>query len=99
MGIFGGIFCEYCFGEKCFMWKCFGGNLLWGIFCANMFGDLLTDSSLSSQSMLPTYQGNADTDAILQEAHNVLEGRARSAMPEPPSTSLQHISHEKESMI
>ena len=65
----------------------------------NMFGDLLTDSSLSSQSMLPTYQGNADTDAILQEAHNVLEGRARSAMPEPPSTSLQHISHEKESMI
>ena len=68
----------------------------------NMFGDLLTDSSLSSlssQSMTPTYQGNAETNAILQEAHDVLEGRARTAMPEPPSTQLQHTSHEKESMI
>ena len=65
----------------------------------NMFGDLLTDSTLSSESMLPAYEGNADTDAILQEAHNVLEGRTRSAMPEPPATSLQHFSQEKESMI
>ena len=65
----------------------------------NMFGDLLTDSSLSSQSMTPTYQGNAETNAILQEAHDVLEGRARTAMPEPPSTQLQNTSHEKESMI
>ena len=65
----------------------------------NMFGDLLTDSSLSSQSMTPTYQGNAETNAILQEAHDVLEGRVRTAMPEPPSTQLQHTSHEKESMI
>ena len=65
----------------------------------NMFGDLLTDSTLSSQSMTPTYQGNTETNAILQEAHDVLEGRARTAMPEPPSTQLQHTSHEKESMI
>ena len=65
----------------------------------NMFGDLLTDSSLSSPSMSPTYQGNADTDAILQEAHNVLEGRTRTAIPEPPNTPSQHITQEKESMI
>ena len=65
----------------------------------NTFSDLLTDSSLSSQSITPTYQGNVETNAILQEAHDVLEGRARTAMPEPPSSSLQHISHEKESMI
>ena len=65
----------------------------------NMFGDLLTDSSLSSQSMTPTYQGNAETNAILQEAHDVLEGRTRTAIPEAPNTPLQNISKEKESMI
>ena len=65
----------------------------------NMFGDMLTDSSLSQESMTPTYQGNTDTDAILQEAHDVIEGKTRTAMPEPPTTSLQHFSKEEESMI
>jgi len=65
----------------------------------NMFGDLLSDSSLSSQSMTPTYQGNAETNAILQEAHDVIEGRTKTAIPEPPSTESQHISRKKESMI
>ena len=65
----------------------------------SMFGDLLTDSSLSSESMTPTYQGNVETNAILQEAHDVLEGRTKTAMPEPPVTTLQHTSNEKESMI
>ena len=65
----------------------------------NMFGDMLTDSSLSQESMTPIYQGNTDTDAILQEAHDVIEGKTRTAMPEPPTTLLQHISKEKESMI
>ena len=65
----------------------------------NTFGDLLTDSSLSSQSMTPTYQGNAETNAILQEAHDVIEGRTKTAIPEPPSTESQHISRKKESMI
>ena len=65
----------------------------------SMFGDLLTDSSLSSQSMTPTYQGNTETNAILQEAHEVLEGRTSTAIPEPPSTSPEHASHKQESMI
>ena len=65
----------------------------------NMFGDLLTDSSISSETMVPTYQGNTETNAILQEAHDVLEGRVKTAIPEPPSTSLQHTSPKKESMI
>ena len=55
-----------------------------------MFGDILTDSSLPQESMTPTYQGNTDTETILQEARNVLEGRTRTAMPEPPTTSLEH---------
>ena len=66
---------------------------------SNMFSNMLTDSSLSQESITPTYQGNADTDAILQEAHNVIEGKTRTAMPEPPITSSQHSSKEKESMI
>ena len=65
----------------------------------NMFGDMLTDSSLSQESMTPIHQGNTDTDAILQEAHDVIEGKTRTAMPEPPTTSLRHFSKEKESMI
>ncbi|MBC8297073.1 MAG: hypothetical protein H8E55_14940 [Pelagibacterales bacterium] len=64
----------------------------------SMFGDMLTDSSISQESMT-TYQGNTDTDAILQEAHDVIEGKTRTSMPEPPTTSLQHFSKEKESMI
>jgi len=65
----------------------------------SMFGDMLTDSSLSQESMTPIHQGNTDTDAILQEAHDVIEGKTRTSMPEPPTTSLQHFSKEKESMI
>jgi len=65
----------------------------------NMFGDMLTGSSISQESMTPIYQGNTDTYTILQEAHNVIEGKTRTAMPEPPTTSLQHFSKEKESMI
>jgi len=66
---------------------------------SNMFSGMLTDSSLSQESMTPTYQGNTDTDAILQEAHNVIEGKTRTAMPAPPTTSLQHKQKKKESMI
>ena len=65
----------------------------------NMLQDLLTDSSLSAEPIIPSYQRNADTEAILQEAHNVLEGRTRTAIPEPPTAHLQHFSKEKEAMI
>ena len=65
----------------------------------NMFGDMLTDSSLSQESLTPIYQGNADTETILKEVQNVLEGKTRTAMPEPPTTSLENFSKEKEDMI
>jgi len=65
----------------------------------NMFGDMLTDSSLSQESFTPTYQGNTDTEAILLEASNIVEGKIRTTMPEPPTTSLENFSKEKESMI
>lgn len=65
----------------------------------NMFEELLSNSSLPLDSMATPYQGNADTEAILQEAHNVLEGRARNTMPEPPTTSIENPSKQNESMI
>ena len=65
----------------------------------NMLQDLLTDSSLSAESIIPSYQGNADTEAILQDAQNVLEGRIRTTMPEPPTVSSENFSKEKEAII
>ena len=64
----------------------------------NMFEDLLSNSSLSLDSMTTPYQGNSDTEEILQEAHNVLEGRTRNTMPEPPTTSIEK-KKQSESMI
>ena len=66
----------------------------------DMFGDILSDSpSLSTESMSPIYAKNQDTEAILQEVHNVIEGRTRTAIPEPPTTSIQSFSKQKESAI
>ena len=65
----------------------------------NMLEDLLTDSSLSPEPMISSYQGNADTEAILQEVQNVLEVRTRTAMPEPPTASSENFSKEKEAII
>ena len=65
----------------------------------NSLQDLLTDSSLPLESITSSYHENADTEAILQEAHNVLEGRTKSTMPEPPITSSENFSKENETMI
>ena len=65
----------------------------------NMLQDLLTDSSLSAEPIIPSYQRNVDTEAILQDAQNVLEGRIRTTMPEPPTASSENFSKEKEAII
>jgi len=62
-------------------------------------GDMITDSSLTQESMTPTDQGNEETEAILKEAHDVLENRTLSCIPEPPTTLLENSSKENESMI
>ena len=65
----------------------------------NMFEDLLADSSLSTESIMQPYEGNADTEAILSEAQHTLEGRARTAIPEAPVTITENLSNEKEIMF
>ena len=65
----------------------------------NMFEDLLADSSLSTESIMQPYEGNTDTEAILNEAQHALEGRTRTTIPEAPITTIENISNEKETMI
>jgi hypothetical protein len=60
---------------------------------------MITDSSLTQESVEPTCQGNEETEAILKEAHEVLEGRTLSSIPEPPTAVLENFSKENESMI
>ena len=68
-------------------------------------GDMITNSSLTQESMPLDIQGNEETEAILKEAHEVLEGRTLSSIPEPPTALLENFSEElkakkkKESMI
>ena len=65
----------------------------------NMFEDLLADSSLSTESIMQPYEGNVDTEAILNEAQHTLEGRTRTTIPEAPVTTIENLSNEKETMI
>jgi division protein CdvB (Snf7/Vps24/ESCRT-III family) len=62
-------------------------------------GDMITDSSLSNESMTLTHQGNEEAETILKEAQDVIEGRTLSSIPEPPTTTLENFSKESESMI
>ena len=62
-------------------------------------GDMVASSSLTEESMTQTYQGNEETEAILKEAHDVLEDRTLSSMPKPPTTLFERKKKENESMI
>ena len=74
-------------------------------------GDMITDSSLSNESMTLTHQGNEEAEAILKEAQDVLEDKTLDSIPEPPTTmlatsgnlirkkSIIDLSKESESMI
>jgi len=61
--------------------------------------DMITDSSLTQESMTQPCQENEETEAILKEAHDILEGRTLSSIPEPPTTLLKNSPKENESMI
>ena len=58
---------------------------------SNMLGNMITDSSLKTESIMESNQDNADTRAILEEVHAVLEGETKTNMPEPPSSNTSNI--------
>ena len=66
---------------------------------SNVLGDMMTGSSISPESTLTPYVGNADTTKILEEAHAILEGQTKESIPEPPVGVTEGISKEKSSMI
>jgi len=66
---------------------------------SDMLGGFISDSSLSTEPIFIPDQNSKDTEAILNEAHNVLEGRTKSSMPEPPSTPTQNLTKESEYTI
>ncbi len=66
---------------------------------SNMLGNMISDSSLKTESILESNQDNADTRAILEEVHTVLEGETKTNIPAPPSNTINNISREKEFII
>ena len=65
-----------------------------------MLGNMITDSSLKTESIMESNQDNADTRSILEEVHAVLESETETNIPEPPSPSTSNtILKEKEFTI
>ena len=67
---------------------------------SNMLGNMISDSSLPTESIMESNQDSADTRAILEEVHAVLEGETKTNIPAPPSSNpINSISSEKEFII
>jgi len=66
---------------------------------SSMLGNMISESSLKTESILEPNQDNADTRSILTEVNAVLEGETKTNIPAPPSNSIDKILSEKEFMI
>ena len=67
---------------------------------SDMLGNMISDSSLKTESIMESNQDNVDTRAILEEVHAVLEGETKTNIPAPPSSNpINSISSEKEFII
>ena len=69
---------------------------------SNMLGNMISDSSLPTESIMESNQDSADTRAILEEVHAVLEGETKTSIPAPPSSNpifLKQKQREKEFII
>ena len=66
---------------------------------SHMLGDMISDSSLSTEQIFIPEQNSEDTADILNEAHNILEGKTKTSMPEPPSTPTRNLTKESEFLI
>ncbi len=71
-------------------------------YLSNMLGDMISNSSLSTEPIFTSEQNSEDTTAILNEAHNILEGKTKHSMPEPPITPVtptKNLTKESEFII
>jgi division protein CdvB (Snf7/Vps24/ESCRT-III family) len=66
---------------------------------SQILGDVLNGSSMdATNSVVPSYSPSADTLAILEEAHAIIEGQARANIPEPPS-GTPHVAAKSSALI
>ncbi len=67
---------------------------------SNMLGDVMKGSAISSDNSLSiTDNTSSETYAILEEAHNIIEGQAKSSIPEVPSELKEEVELKKEAFI
>jgi division protein CdvB (Snf7/Vps24/ESCRT-III family) len=66
---------------------------------SNMLGDVMKGSSVSSHSLSVVDNSSSETYAILEEAHNIIEGQAKASIPEVPTELKEEIRLKKEAFI
>ena len=66
---------------------------------SNMLGDVMKGSTVGSHSLSVTDNNSSETYAILEEAHNIIEGQAKASIPEVPSELKEEIKLKKEAFI
>ncbi len=66
---------------------------------SKILGDVMGGSSVGTHDLLAADNSSADTIAILEEAHAVIEGQAKASIPEIPSELKDEIAARKEAFI
>ena len=67
---------------------------------SNMLGDVMKGSAISSNNSLSIADNTStETYAILEEAHIIIEGRAKASIPEVPSELKEEVKLKKEAFI
>jgi len=67
---------------------------------SNILGDVLKGSTVSGNNALGINDNsNSETLAILEEAHNIIEGNTKASIPEVPSELNEKVELKKEAII
>ncbi len=66
---------------------------------SQILGDVMSGSSVSADSVGIRTETNADTLAILEEAHDIIAGQARSAIPEVPDSLSKHVAKKRSGIL
>lgn len=66
---------------------------------SSMLGEVMKGSTVGSHSLNIADNSSSETYAILEEAHNIIEGQAKASIPEVPSELKEEIELKKEAFI
>ena len=66
---------------------------------SNMLGDVMKGSTVGSHSLSVVDNTSSETYAILEEAHNIIEGQAKASIPEVPTELKEEVELKKEAFI